>query len=70
MSAWVFVALSFVPGLCVIAWHLRERAKLRRFEKAREADIIVTLNGFEDEERNAGMRESFSAWPMGPKGKR
>ena len=67
MSAWAWVALSFVPGLAVVAWHLRERARLRRLTAEREADRKDTLLFYVASDREKAKRESFSNWPFPPR---
>ncbi|MBA2683255.1 MAG: hypothetical protein H0U66_02015 [Gemmatimonadaceae bacterium] len=58
------VAASFVPGLAVLAWHLRERAKLRRFEAACNEEREETLIRYAGDDEITERRQSFSGFPF------
>lgn len=64
MSAWEWVALSFLPGLAVVAWHLRERAKLRRLEIALAEERRETAIRYAGDDEITERRHSFSGWPF------
>jgi len=64
VSAWEWVALSFLPGLAVVAWHLRERAKLRRLEIALAEERRETAIRYAGDDEITERRHSFSGWPF------
>ncbi|MBA2684751.1 MAG: hypothetical protein H0U66_09695 [Gemmatimonadaceae bacterium] len=63
MSA-LLVALSCLPGLAVIAWHLRERQKLRAFQSACDEERRETRLTYLADDEVTEKRASFSGYPF------